>query len=211
MISNKEASKVTKRKIKGNNRSSSSTSSKSDTSSSKSSSSSRSRSSSSTSSDENSEFVSSLNPKKKKKGIFDIIIFLLKYLVLYNMIFQIDEKQLITFKKSIFTNKRKLVPFEVSSGLKNFNLDSLQKSEDYDDDNSDEDVVLTKKQKKNKAKLNNKQKNFKNNGQFSKKFLVENNKVSRKILRSIFELERVIEKKNIIFFKYHKFSKKIFF
>jgi predicted acylesterase/phospholipase RssA len=73
VISNKEASKVTKRKIKGNNRSSSSTSSKSDTSSSKSSSSSRSRSSSSsTSSDENSEFVSSLNPKKKKKGIFDI-------------------------------------------------------------------------------------------------------------------------------------------
>ena len=125
------------------------------------------------------------------------------------MIFQIDEKQLVTFKKSIFTNKRKLVPFEVSSGLKNFSLDSLQKSEDYDDDNSDEDVVLTKKQKKNKAKLNNKQKNFKNNGQFSKKFLIENNKISRKILRSIFELERVIDK-IIIFFKYHKFSKNNF-
>ena len=71
------------------------------------------------------------------------------------MIFQIDEKQLVTFKKSIFTNKRKLVPFEVTSGLKNFNLESFQKSEDYDDDNSDEDVVLTKKQKKNKIEYYN--------------------------------------------------------
>ena len=69
-----------------------------------------------------------------------------------------------------------------------------QRSEDYDNDNSDEDAsnfILTKKQKKNKAKLN-KQKNFKNNSLFSKKFVIENNKPNRKILRSIFDLEKVI-------------------